>query len=78
MKGFCFDIGIECQAESGFEGPLDNPVNDDAQRGLPDAVGDNVLAFVAQVVKTAAGQATTYPAAPDGTAHQPWVRGRGL
>ena len=76
-SGFCFDIGIECQAESAelVSGGLNNPVNDDAFRGLPDAVGDNVALFVAKVLSTAADTAQSYPRDADGTSHQPWTFG---
>jgi len=75
--GFCFDIGIECQAESAIivGGALNNPINDDAFRGLPDAVGDNVALFVAKVVETGADQAPSYAPEPDGTLHLPWTMG---
>jgi alpha-mannosidase len=76
--GFCVDIGIECQAESAalysMTG-LNNPINDEAQRGLADAVGDNVLAYMAQVQATVAGMLSKYPRDPDGTVHLPWTMG---
>jgi hypothetical protein len=76
--GFCFDVGIECQAESAAvysPGGLNNPINDEAFRGLPDAVDDNVLAFVAQAQKTAAGMRGSYTQDSDGTVHLPWTMG---
>jgi hypothetical protein len=76
--GFCLDIGIECQAESAaiYSGTgLNNPVNDEGQRGLTDAVGDNVLAYMAQVQRTVAGMLKQYPRDPDGTVHLPWTMG---
>lgn len=76
--GFCFDVGIECQAESAAvysPNGLNNPINDDGFRGLPDAVDDNVLAFVAQVQSTAAGMRGAYTMDADKTVHLPWTMG---
>ena len=76
--GFCFDIGVECQAESAAvysPSGLNNPINDDSFRGLPDAVDDNVLAFVAQVQKTVAGMRGSYTQDADGTVNLPWTMG---
>ena len=76
--GFCLDIGVECQAESAalYSGTgLNNPVNDEGQRGLADAVGDNVLAYMAQVQATVQGMTGAYPRDPDGTVHLPWTMG---
>lgn len=76
--GFCFDVGIECQAESAavYSGTgLNNPINDEGFRGLPDAVDDNVLVFMDQVQKTVAGMKGSYPQDSDGTVHLPWTMG---
>lgn len=76
--GFCFDVGIECQAESAAVyslSGLNNPIQDDQFRGLPDAVDDNVLAFVSQVQKTVAGMRSSYTEDADGTVHLPWTMG---
>jgi hypothetical protein len=50
-------------------------VPDDAFRGLPDAVDDNVLAFVAQVQSVAAGMRGSYTQDADGTVLLPWTFG---
>ena len=78
--GFCLDVDIVCQAEgANVYSPtaLNNPINDDATRGLPDAVreGDNVAAFVAAVLATAAAQAPAYTRDADGTVNLPWTMG---
>lgn len=76
--GFCFDVGIECQAESAavYSGSgLNNPINDEAFRGLPDAVDDNVLVYMAQVQKTVAEMRGSYTQDADGTVNLPWTMG---
>ena len=73
--GFCFDIGVQCEISQASGGPLNNPINDDAQRGLPDAIGDNVLAFVAQMNTTVRNALGEYPADADGTVNIPIFMG---
>jgi hypothetical protein len=77
-SGFCYDIGIECQAEGAAvysKTGLNNPINDESHVGLPDAVGDNVDANVAQVLQTVKNQMPSYPQDPDGTMLLPWTMG---
>ncbi len=71
-------MGIECQAESAAvysTTGLNNPINDDAFRGLPDAVDDNVATFVAEVQKTVENMRGSYTEDADGTVHLPWTMG---
>ena len=65
--------GVECQAEQATGG--DNPVNDDAHRGLVDAIDDNVLDYVALTVKTVAEQQQYYSVDSDGTMQLYWCIG---
>lgn len=76
--GFCFDVSIECQAESAAiisPSGLNQPINDDAQLGLPDAIGDNVLVYMAKVLETVEGMRGSYPTDADGTQHLPVTLG---
>ncbi len=78
QAGFCYDIGVECQAEGAAvysRTGLNNPINDESHRGLPDAIGDNVDANIAQVLLTVKSQVASYTQDIDGTMHLPWTMG---
>ena len=78
-SGFCYDISIECEiigASLLSPSALNVPINDDAHRGLPDAVGDNVDANVAKFLATVEAQLSSYPTDADNvTVQLPWLMG---